>query len=170
MGHPYRSFSGVRAMSAQSISETETTAWPFIHRSVWKARSPNFASKLSEKSCRCPKRGLTGNRSGTVRPVLASIQRPNSRSERSSNPFSDSFLRLDFSHLGRTAIDTLLSPLHRKLRSRCLPPADYGDRVLSSLHASSLETRHQHHPVYPGDFCGLRWEADPKKVLRASVA
>jgi hypothetical protein len=37
---------------------------------------------------------------------------------------SDSFYRLEFSHLGGTGIDTLLSPLHRKLRSRCLhlPP------------------------------------------------
>jgi hypothetical protein len=64
--------------------------------------------------------------------------------------FSDSFMAVDFSHLGETGIDTLLSPLHKELRSRCLPPADHGDRVRSSLHTTSLKTRHEHHPGYLG--------------------
>jgi hypothetical protein len=39
--------------------------------------------------------GLTEHRSGTVRPVLASIQGPTSCSERYSNHFSDGFLLLE---------------------------------------------------------------------------
>jgi hypothetical protein len=51
----------------------------------------NFAMKLSEKCCRHPKRSCTEHRHHTVRPVLAPIYRPIPRSERRSNPFSDSF-------------------------------------------------------------------------------
>src|SRR5215211_5815014 len=43
--------------------------------------------KLSEKSRRCLQRSLTGHRNGAFRPSLASVYRPNPRSERCSYPF-----------------------------------------------------------------------------------
>jgi hypothetical protein len=62
-----------------------------IHRSAWKGRSAKFALKLSEKSRRCPGRGLIRHPKGIFRPVLAPEYRPNPCSERCSDPFSDSF-------------------------------------------------------------------------------
>src|SRR5215211_3388013 len=53
--------------------------------------SENSVKKLSEKSCRHPKLSCTEPRHRTVRPILAPIYRPIPRSERRSNPFSDSF-------------------------------------------------------------------------------
>jgi hypothetical protein len=53
--------------------------------------SENAAKKLSEKSRRCPGRGLIRHPKGILRPVLAPEYRPNPCSERCSDPFSDSF-------------------------------------------------------------------------------
>src|SRR5215208_2730802 len=49
--------------------------------------SPYCLEKLSEKSRRCLQRSLTGHRKGAFRPSLASVYRPNPRSERCSYPF-----------------------------------------------------------------------------------
>jgi len=56
--------------------------------------SENIHKKLSEKSRRHPKRELTRHQNRPVRPVLAPIDGPNTRPERHSHPFSDSFLAL----------------------------------------------------------------------------
>ena len=73
----------------------------FLLRSIWPHRTGpeqtftapgTFALKLSEKSCRHPKLSCTEHRHRTVRPILAPIYRPIPRSERHSNPFSDSFI------------------------------------------------------------------------------
>src|SRR5215217_4447939 len=49
--------------------------------------------RLSEKSRTSLQRSLTGHREGTFRPILDSVYRPNPRSERCSNHFSDSLFR-----------------------------------------------------------------------------
>jgi hypothetical protein len=55
--------------------------------------SENSVKKLSEKSRRCPGRGLIRHPKGIFRPVLAPEYRPNPCSERCSDPFSDSFMK-----------------------------------------------------------------------------
>src|SRR5215210_1762527 len=62
-----------------------------IHRSAWKGYSANFVLKLSEKSRRHPKRRPARYQNQPVRPVLDPIDGPNTRPERHSHPFSDSF-------------------------------------------------------------------------------
>src|SRR5215212_6607202 len=60
--------------------------------------------KLSEKSRRGVRRGLSEHRSGAIRPVFGPVYRPNQHSELRSNPFSDSFManfgELSFHALG----------------------------------------------------------------------
>src|SRR5215213_10882083 len=65
---------------------------PYTIRGGAMRTSENSVKKLSEKSCRHPKRSCTEPRHRTVRPILAPIYRPIPRSERRSNPFSDSFM------------------------------------------------------------------------------
>ena len=52
---------------------------------------PNCREKLSEESRRCLERSPTDRRKGTFQPILSSIYRPNSRPERRSYHFEDSF-------------------------------------------------------------------------------
>jgi hypothetical protein len=53
--------------------------------------SPNCREKLSEKSRRCLECSPTDHPKRTFRPILSSIYRPNSRPERRSYHFEDSF-------------------------------------------------------------------------------
>src|SRR5215213_6220313 len=59
-------------------------------RRLARATFQTVSERLSEKYRRRPKRGFTGYRSGTVRPVLGTVWRPDPPSEGGSNPFSDS--------------------------------------------------------------------------------
>ena len=88
----------------------------------------NFALKLSEKSYRHPKRSRSEHRHSTVRPVLAPIYQPNPCSERRSNPFSDSFKALDFSHSGMKGVGYAphQSPLKEVIYAHPTRPDDTG--------------------------------------------
>jgi hypothetical protein len=85
----------------------------------------NHLPKLSEKSRRHPKRGPTRHPNRPVRPVLDPIEGPDTRQERHSHPFSDSFSTLDFSHLRVKGVGyALVHPLDEKqvLRPPCTDP------------------------------------------------
>src|SRR5215208_2099306 len=79
--------------------------------------------KLSEKDRRSLRCSLTEHLNGTFGPILASLRLPIPRSEFCSYPFSDSFSKLDFSHLGEKAVGYAR---HRNLPKRgderTLPP------------------------------------------------
>src|SRR5215217_5317473 len=65
---------------------------------------------------------------------------------------------------GSKGIDTLPTPLHNKRSSRCLPPADHGDRALGHLHATSLDTRLSTQPLFcRGLFASRSGRATRKK-------
>jgi hypothetical protein len=77
-------------------------------------RSANFVLKLSEKSQKIPKCGLTGNWSGTVRSGLARSATKSTLGALLKPLFRQFLEELDFSHLGVQGIDTLPTPLHNQ--------------------------------------------------------
>src|SRR5215210_3030730 len=98
---------------------------------------------------------------------------PHNEAQRISNKgYSPKCVELDFSHLGETALDTLLSPHHKKLRSRCLhhlpPTMVIGFLELPSCKFSENASLTPPRVSTRGTFCGLRWEVDPRKARKKS--
>jgi hypothetical protein len=59
----------VAVAMAAGGAETPPSACSYTHQSAWKRRSAKrFAPKLSEKSLRCPRRGLEGAQIGPFKP------------------------------------------------------------------------------------------------------
>src|SRR5215212_3566477 len=98
--------------------------------------------KLSEKSRRCPGRGLIRHPKGILRPVLAPEYWPNPCSERCSDPFSDSFItKFAFWAFSEVRIAPVLCPTPLRPGALDHPTSGSGLPSLGLFHGGFIEER-----------------------------